>query len=79
MPKTKKQIIFFTVILAVLCLLLFLAASQMGLLQEKEIKYTLYIGLNDKDTYTQRITDQEAQEKISQITQIGRASCRERV
>lgn len=31
------------------------------------IKYTMYIGLNDKDTYTQLIPYDEAEKKVSEI------------
>lgn len=31
------------------------------------IKYTMYIGLNDKDTYTQLIPYEEAEKKVSEI------------
>ena len=31
------------------------------------VKYTLYIGLNDKDTYTQLLSTAEAVEKVSAI------------
>lgn len=31
------------------------------------VKYTLYIGLNDKDTYTQLIPYEEAEQKVSGI------------
>lgn len=34
---------------------------------EDIIKYTMYIGLNDKDTYTQLISYEEAEEKVSNI------------
>jgi hypothetical protein len=31
------------------------------------IKYTIYIGLNDKDTYTQLVSYEEAEKKVSDI------------
>jgi len=33
----------------------------------EEFKYTLYIGLNDKDTYTQLLSTEEAENKASNI------------
>ena len=34
---------------------------------QEGVKYTLYIGLNDKDTYTQLISTEEAVKKVSAI------------
>ena len=39
----------------------------LGQTAEKGIKYTLYIGLNDKDTYEQIISTEDAIEKANQI------------
>jgi len=41
--------------------------SQAGLVGNKGTKYTLFIGLNDKDTYVQEISNEEAEEKIAEI------------
>jgi hypothetical protein len=38
-----------------------------GLAKNEAVKYTLYIGLNDKDTYAQKISDIEAEKKVSAI------------
>ncbi len=39
----------------------------LGQTAEKGLKYTLYIGLNDKDTYEQMISTEDALDKANQI------------
>ncbi|AET69231.1 hypothetical protein Desor_3769 [Desulfosporosinus orientis DSM 765] len=43
------------------------ASDRGGLAANTEVKYTLYVGLNDKDTYTQIIDSLEAEKKASAI------------
>jgi hypothetical protein len=38
-----------------------------GLAKSETVKYTLYIGLNDKDTYSQKISTREAEKKVNDI------------
>lgn len=54
-------------------IIVFLATSgcaiqeKASLADQTDFKYTLYIGLNDKDTYKQLMSDDEAQKLISEI------------
>lgn len=41
--------------------------TQSNLAQSEGIKYTLFIGLNDKDTYTQKVSNEEAEKKVAEI------------
>lgn len=41
--------------------------ARKDLAQSEAVKYTLYIGLNDKDTYLQKISSGEAEKKVSAI------------
>lgn len=41
--------------------------AKNDLAKSEAVKYTLYIGLNDKDTYTQKISAAEAEKKVSAI------------
>ncbi len=41
--------------------------AQSGLAKNEAVKYTLYIGLNDKDTYSQKISAGEAEKKVNDI------------
>lgn len=41
--------------------------QQPSLADQTEYKYNMYVGLNDKDTYTQLISDDEAEKIVSQI------------
>lgn len=43
------------------------ASDRGALAANTEVKYTLYVGLNDKNTYTQIIDSQEAEKKASAI------------
>lgn len=56
---------------AVLVVVLLAGLGAWGLLgavePERALKYTLYIGLNDKDTYQQEITTLEAEEIVTEI------------
>ncbi len=36
-------------------------------LQEEGVKYTMYIGLNDKNSYIQEISTEEAEQMVTQI------------
>ena len=64
----KKRMAWFLILW-----LLILATSgcalqeKTGLTDQTDYKYTLYIGLNDKDTYQQIIREEEAQEILSEI------------
>jgi hypothetical protein len=51
-----------------LCLALAFAVTVLRANREDEIiKYTLYIGLNDQDTYRQEIESEEAEEIVTEI------------
>lgn len=41
--------------------------SKEGIIQSEGVKYTMYIGLNDQDTYTQQISTEEAQKMVANI------------
>lgn len=41
--------------------------AQTGLAKNEAVKYTLFIGLNDKDIYSQKISAEEAEKKVSAI------------
>lgn len=41
--------------------------TERPLAKSEAVKYTLYIGLNDKDTYTQKISTAEAEKKVNAI------------
>ncbi|PKM76310.1 MAG: DUF3574 domain-containing protein [Firmicutes bacterium HGW-Firmicutes-15] len=55
------------VLIIVLCFMLSGCVTQTGLGQNEVLKYTMYIGLNDEDTYTQQISYEEAEKKVSDI------------
>lgn len=55
------------VLVIALCLTLSGCTLQTELVKNKAVKYTMYIGLNDKDTYKQIITNEEAEKKVSDI------------
>lgn len=59
---------FIPVVLVVLVFFAFSGCAVQTETQNNEtIKYTMYIGLNDKDTYTQLIPYEEAEKKVSGI------------
>lgn len=62
----KKRIVSAGLLMVVLIFLLGCAA-QTESSESQEIKYTMYVGLNDKNTYTQLISDDEASKKVSEI------------
>lgn len=71
----KKRLLSF-VLIVLLCGSLFgctkapsgeTAQSASVLQMQQAVKYTLYIGLNDKDTYTQLIPDEEAEQRVCDI------------
>lgn len=43
------------------------AQEKASLANQSEFKYNMYVGLNDKDTYKQIISDDEAQKIVSDI------------
>lgn len=63
----KKIYLLAAFILAVIiltgCMLQTKAVDGYG----NEVKYTMYVGLNDKDTYTQLISTEDAEKKVSEI------------
>jgi hypothetical protein len=69
MNNVNKRIIA-VVTAAVLCLMVSGSAIQSESGNDggnTVVKYTMYIGLNDKDTYTQLISYEEAERKVSKI------------
>jgi hypothetical protein len=59
---------FISVVIAVIVCLTFSGCTiQRGTLNRESVKYTMYIGLNDKDTYTQLVTYEEAEKKVRDI------------
>lgn len=58
-----------TVLLLILIITLAGCSQQLQttFAKSNDIKYTLYIGLNDKDTYKQEISTEEAEKKIEEI------------
>ncbi len=67
MWKMTRSLLISIVLITVLCSGLSGCTMQTGLGQSEALKYTMYIGLNDKDTYTQRISYEEAEKKVSNI------------
>lgn len=66
MKNMMKKLI--SVILGiVVCFSLSGCASQTGAQKSEAVKYTMYIGLNDKNTYTQLIPYEEAEKMVSDI------------
>lgn len=61
------QLLATTGIIVYLCLSQQQNLSVLGETGQQEVKYTLYIGTNDKDTYTQLIPLEEAKETVNQI------------
>ena len=62
----KKQLLL-AVWVTVVCVSLSGCASQTGARKGETLKYTMYIGLNDKNTYTQLLSYDEAEKKVSDI------------
>ncbi len=62
--RRKSILITLVVVVCFTCSGCFLQAA----IQDGDIiKYTMFIGLNDKDTYTQLISYEEAEKKVSNI------------
>lgn len=61
------QLLATTGIIVYLCLPQQQNLSVLGETGQQGVKYTLYIGTNDKDTYTQLIPLEEAKETVNQI------------
>lgn len=55
------------VIILLLSLTLTGCAPQPGSRTGEDVKYTLYIGLNDKNTYTQLLSTEDAANKVTDI------------
>lgn len=51
----------------IICVTLAGCDFPVGSNKNETVKYTMYIGLNDKDTYTQLISYDEAEKKVSAI------------
>lgn len=62
----RKKFISF-IIVVIVCFAFSGCAMQTATQNIDIVKYTMYIGLNDKDTYTQLITYEEAERKVSTI------------
>jgi len=62
----KKQLLL-AVLVTVVCVNLSGCSSHIGTQKGETVKYTMYIGLNDKNTYTQLISYDEAEKKVSNI------------
>lgn len=62
----RKNFISF-IIVVIVCFAFSGCAIQTATPNSDTVKYTMYIGLNDKDTYTQLITYEEAEKKVSVI------------
>lgn len=62
----KKRLITIFIVIT-LCFTLTSCTTQNGLAKSEAVKYTMYIGLNDKDTYQQIIPYEEAEKKVSDI------------
>ena len=72
--KGRKLLVSVILIMVLSCYLSGCAVKPEGTAQpviqlqpNQTIKYTMYIGLNDKDTYTQLISYEEAEQKVSAI------------
>lgn len=66
MLKKRIALILIT-LLIVLALPGCTVQEKAGLANLSEFKYNMYVGLNDKDTYKQIISDDEAQKIVSEI------------
>lgn len=62
----KKHLVL-SMVLILLCLFSGCVQATQPPPEPNKIKYTMYIGLNDKDTYTQLIPTADAQKKIEGI------------
>ncbi len=66
MKKMRNR--FIALIAAIVMCLAFSSCSMQTALQNSDVVvYTMYIGLNDKDTYTQLLSYEEAEKKVSDI------------
>ncbi|MBP7175837.1 MAG: DUF3574 domain-containing protein [Thermoclostridium sp.] len=64
----KKKVLFFIVIMLMsVPLSACLIQNGESLPYNSTVKYTMYIGLNDQDTYTQLIPYEEAEKKVNEI------------
>ncbi|MDD3654388.1 MAG: DUF3574 domain-containing protein [Desulfotomaculaceae bacterium] len=62
--KNRFLLIF---MIFLLCLTLSGCAAQPGTPTGEDVRYTLYIGLNDKNTYTQLLSTEDAANKVTDI------------
>jgi hypothetical protein len=67
MRAAMKKRLSLVVIISVLCFGVFACVLLTKVWNGGTLKYTMYVGLNDKDTYTQIISSEEAEKKISDI------------
>lgn len=65
MKKYFREITIF--ILLCLVPISYSLSNYIGASNNKEIKYTMYVGLNDKDTYKQIISTSDAEKKVEGI------------
>lgn len=64
----KKKLVSMVLMVAfIICVSGCSTQTQTGLAKNEAVKYTIYIGLNDKDTYSQKISTGEAEKKVNAI------------